>query len=89
MYMAWIRLLKPSKSRVSIMIFSIATLMAVWAMNFYLVLPSLDPDFIAKVPVVTGLISKLSFAVAFWASIRAIELRKEGSAGAAIKAHLQ
>ena len=89
MYMVWIRLMKPSKSRVSIMVFSIATLKAVWAINFYLVLPNLDPGFIVKVPVVNGLISKLSFAVAFCASIRAIELRKEASAGAAIKAHLQ
>lgn len=89
MYMVWIRLLKPSKSRVSIMVFSIATLVAVWAINFYLVLPNLDPGFIVKVPVVTGLISKLSFAVAFCASIWATEPRKRMRAASAIKAHLQ
>lgn len=76
MYVIWRRLRSGRTARVNLWVFSIATLMVVWATNFYLVLPRLDPKFLAMVPVLTGLISKLAFALVFCATIRAIEARQ-------------
>lgn len=87
MYSAWAGLLKSQRMSLSIMPVSIAILMTVWMMNFYLVLPVLDPDFIIKVPLWTGMISKLSFAVAFSWSVRSIASSRRAAAGSAIKAN--
>ena len=46
------------------MILSIATLALVWKVNFYLVLPVLNPDFINMFPIGITLISKLIFGTA-------------------------
>lgn len=87
MYVAWVGLMKSPRLNLSIMPFSIATLMAVWAMNFYVMLPSINPGFIELVPVWTGLISKLSFAAVFVWSLRSIASRFGALAGSAIEAN--
>lgn len=54
-----------------IMISSLITLALVWKINFFIVLPILNPSFISLMPLLVTLISKLLFgAVMGWALIK-------------------
>jgi hypothetical protein len=50
--------------------FMIATLTAVWAINFFVVLPLVSPAFIHLMPYAVSLVSKLLFGVAAAAALR-------------------
>ena len=59
--------LKPLRARISTTGFCVAVtavLAAVWAVNFLLVLPVLNPSFVAIVPFAVSFVSKLMFGVA-------------------------
>jgi len=53
----------------------VLTLAAVWTFNFMVVLPWLDPDFLALLPIVVTLASKLLFGVSAAAVLRTQRLR--------------
>lgn len=52
----------------------LAALVAVWAMNFFVILPAISPPFIALIPYPVSLISKLLFGLA-----AAVTLRRSAS----------
>lgn len=55
----------------SIILFSFTTLAIVWAVNFFIVLPVLNPSFITLMPYNVTLISKLLFGLAMaWVFIK-------------------
>jgi len=45
-------------------------LIGVWAVNFFVVLPSIDPDFIHLVPYSVSLVSKVLFGLAAAEALR-------------------
>ena len=58
-------------SRVAGMLIGIAVLCLIWAMNFLIVLPVLNPDFVALMPSVVTLLSKVLFGVAMVGTLQA------------------
>ena len=58
------------RDTVSLYGFMLAALTAVWAMNFFIVLPIVSPQFIALVPYSVSLISKLLFGLAAAETLR-------------------
>ena len=54
----------------AIMVAAVGALAAVWAVNFFLVLPLLNPAFIALMPYPATLVSKMLFGVAMAAVVR-------------------
>ncbi len=51
-------------------VMAISMLAAVWAVNFFIVLPALSPDFVHLVPYAVSLTSKLLFGVAVAETLR-------------------
>ena len=59
-----------------IMVSSLITLALVWKINFFIVLPLLNPDFITLMPLFVTLISKLLFGVAMgWTLIKTYPIK--------------
>jgi hypothetical protein len=58
------------RSAASLYAVSLATLAAVWAMNFFVVLPVVSPMFVNLVPYSVSLISKLLFGLAAAETLR-------------------
>ena len=56
-----------------------AALTVVWAVNFHVILPVLNPGFLGLVPPGLGLASKLLFALAFLAALQIIRRREANS----------
>jgi hypothetical protein len=50
--------------RSGVVLVSAAALVGIWAMNFFIVLPRIAPEFVAMVPLWLSFLSKLSFGVA-------------------------
>jgi hypothetical protein len=59
---------------------AIATLLLVWAVNFFLVLPYLNPGFVQLLPYGVTLVSKLFFGLSAAAVLRSSRLRPIGEA---------
>jgi hypothetical protein len=57
--------------------FIIATLVGVWGLNFYLVLPLINPEFVTLLPLEASLVSKVFFGVAA-AFVLSVATHKEG-----------
>lgn len=43
---------------------SVAALVAIWAMNFFVILPVVNPDFVTLMPYAVTLVSKIGFGIA-------------------------
>jgi hypothetical protein len=61
---AWQMMAKYASSSRSPYGFVVAALVGVWAMNFFVVLPTVSPDFIHLVPYTVSFVSKLLFGLA-------------------------
>lgn len=62
-YMIWKPFAQPRGIVVTLMV-SILTLASVWAINFFIVLPVLNPTFISLMPLLVTFASKMLFALA-------------------------
>jgi hypothetical protein len=60
----------------------VATLVAVWAVNFFIVLPAINPTFVSLVPYGASLVSKVLFGFAaafvFWCTRRQRTVGQQG-----------
>lgn len=63
-----------------------AALAAVWAVNFFVILPALNPAFVALLPFWATLASKLLFGAAMTAVLLASEARDSGRTGPPVHA---
>jgi hypothetical protein len=52
--------------------FMLVSLAAVWAINFFVLLPAVSPDFVHLLPYAVTLVSKLAFGFAAGATLRAL-----------------
>lgn len=59
-------------ARGSLMVGALAALAAVWALNFLVVLPLVNPAFVTLMPFAVTLASKLLFGAAFAGTLRAV-----------------
>ena len=57
------RVLRNRTSVPTILAVSGAALVAIWATNFFLILPAINPDFVTLMPYTVTLISKLGFGI--------------------------
>ena len=67
---AWRVLTEQRQHRVNEYAFMVAALATVWAFNFFILLPLIDPAFVALMPYPASLLSKLLFGVAGAAMLR-------------------
>jgi hypothetical protein len=66
--------------------FVLAALIGVWAMNFFVVLPVVSPDFIQLVPYAVSFVSKLLFGIAAAEVLRRTAMETARTAHARIRA---
>ena len=73
----WEGIIGTHRSRTWLAPFLFAALATVWAVNFHIVLPVINPQFVLLVPIPLALISKLLFAGAMLVTARGLERTKE------------
>lgn len=62
--MTLLRLIADNLNMRSIISISIAALVAVWTLNFYVILPAVNPEFVTLMPYAVTLASKIGFGIA-------------------------
>ena len=63
-----------AKTAAALMVAAVTALALVWAVNFFVVLPLINPKFVALMPYGATLVSKLLFGIAMAAALRSIAL---------------
>lgn len=57
-----------------VMVASLATLLAIWTVNFYVVLPAINPVFVVLMPLSVTLLSKALFGIAMGLALNGAEV---------------
>jgi hypothetical protein len=76
---AWRALTEQQQRRVNEYAFMAAALATVWAFNFFILLPLIDPAFVALMPYPASLLSKLLFGLAGAVMLRHMPVHRSAS----------